>query len=681
MKRTLLVLIVFILPVILIADIGNVKYSIPLTIDQPFGMALDNDLLLISDRSTGQLYQFSIKENKIIAEQPLPCRNPWGIAKDAAGLWISDRENNRILHYHMKKKRVDFVLTEVETDASGLAWDGESLWATSRNNFLELDPSDGTELQTFAGPGPDTTAIFFDGKYFWLSERYNDRIVCATTAGEIFGVLPAPGPYPAGICRQGDTLWVLDFEERKLYALDIAAQKKPFYLGEPHQREVHFTHELTNNGPSNDVIARLYVCVGQEGLHQKLLTPCVFSPVNITFIKDKWDQKFGVLQGNIPALKSLEIGYRVAIETRDLKYFILPEWVKPLDAIPPEVSKKYLVDGHKLKLNDPYIKKLVEKIVGDETNPFWIAFKIHKYLHLNMEYKMTGGWNAYQEAFRELWLFNTGNVSVFVKGWATFKIFSSCLARFTVYGVGGGIFILVLATYSLIRHKKIRLLDKTKVAFFSLWILPSFLFFLLIFIHPSNPGYVLVFMPALFILTALSINFISADLKEVTKKDLSVFIAFVVIIINLFMFFSSSYLTSYQEIRTHDRNLSIMLDGIKTYDPSKAAIFILPYSFYGYRHIMYYLPHYRVYQVDVRVAPTGEVRKTFWGQNKKTFLSETIILPERFDTFLMPLIANDRDKVSGIKDVSMKQLKPIDVYLAYGNISLIKDIYPELKIQ
>jgi transglutaminase-like putative cysteine protease len=100
------------------------------------------------------------------------------------------------------------------------------------------------------------------------------------------------------------------------------------------------------------------------------------------------------LQGNIPALKSLELGYKVTVETRDLKYFILPEWVKPLDTIPPEVRKKYLVDGHKLKLNDPYIKKLVKEIVGDETNPFWMAFKIHKYLHLNMEYKMTGGWNA-----------------------------------------------------------------------------------------------------------------------------------------------------------------------------------------------------------------------------------------------------------------------------------------------
>ena len=294
---------------------------------------------------------------------------------------------------------------------------------------------------------------------------------------------------------------------------------------------------------------------------------------------------------------------------------------------------------------------------------------------------MTGGWDVYREAFRELWLFNTGHVSVFEKGWATFKIFSSCLARFTVYGVGGGIFVLILAAYSLIRKKRIKSLDKNKASFFSLWILPSFLFLLLIFIHPSNPGYVLVFMPALFILTALSINFISADLKDITKKDLSVFIAFVIVIINLFMFFSTSYLTSYREIRTHDRNLSMMLNnGIKTYDPSKTAIFILPYSFYGYRHIMYYLPHYRVYQLDVRIAPSGEVRKTFWGTNRKTFVTDEIILPESIDTFLLPLIAGDKKRVSGIEEVGIKRLEPTNIYLASGNISLIEDIYPKLSI-
>lgn len=294
---------------------------------------------------------------------------------------------------------------------------------------------------------------------------------------------------------------------------------------------------------------------------------------------------------------------------------------------------------------------------------------------------MTGGWNAYQEAFRELWLFNTGNVSVFEKGWTTFKIFSSCLIRFTVYGIGGGIFVLGLATHSLIKNKRIKLLDKKKISFFSLWILPSFFFFLLIFIHPSNPGYVLVFLPALFILTSVSIDYLSTDFKKVMKKDITSSIVFVIIIINLFIFFFSRYPISYQEIRTHDRNLSIMLDGIKKYDPCKTAIFIAPYSFYGYRHIMYYLPKYRVYQVDVRVAPTGEVRKTFWGHNWKTFLSEKVVLKEGIDTFIMPLIAEDRNKVKGIKGVHIEQLKPVNISIASGNISLIKVIHPELKIQ
>jgi hypothetical protein len=124
-----------------------------------------------------------------------------------------------------------------------------------------------------------------------------------------------------------------------------------------------------------------------------------------------------------------------------------------------------------------------------------------------------------------------------------------------------------------------------------------------------------------------------------------------------------------------------MLEGIKTFDPAKTAIFVGPYIFYGYRQIMYYLPRYYVYQVDVRVAPTGEVRKTFWGHNKETFLSKEIILPRSIDTFISPIIADDRNMVSRIKVVSVHQLQPINMYLAYGNISLINDIYPELRIQ
>jgi hypothetical protein len=68
---------------------------------------------------------------------------------------------------------------------------------------------------------------------------------------------------------------------------------------------------------------------------------------------------------------------------------------------------------------------------------------------------MSGGWNVYREAFRELWLFNTGHVSVFEKGWSSFKIFSSALFIFTIYGIGAGMLILGLAAYSLIRHSRL----------------------------------------------------------------------------------------------------------------------------------------------------------------------------------------------------------------------------------
>jgi hypothetical protein len=294
---------------------------------------------------------------------------------------------------------------------------------------------------------------------------------------------------------------------------------------------------------------------------------------------------------------------------------------------------------------------------------------------------MTGGWNSYHEAFRELWLFNTGNVSVFERGWASFKIFFSALFDFIVYGIGAGILILGLTVYSLIRRWRLKSIDKKKIWFFSLWVLPSVFFYQFIFIQPANPGYVLIFLPALFLLIAASIVYMSDELKMVISKDIAIPIALVILIINTCIFFLSKYPVSSTEIRNHDRDLSVMLAGIKNYDPFKTAIFVGPYIFFGYRHIMYYLPEYRVYQVDVRVAPTGEVRKTFWGLNRETFLSNEIVLSENLDNFVMILIAGDRDKVIGIEGLKVKNLQPSNIYAASGHISFVTDIYPELKVR
>jgi MFS family permease len=293
---------------------------------------------------------------------------------------------------------------------------------------------------------------------------------------------------------------------------------------------------------------------------------------------------------------------------------------------------------------------------------------------------MTGGWGAYHGAFKQLWLFNTGLVSVFEKGWGSFKMFSSALYNFVVYGLGAGIFILCVAAFSLIRYKRLGSLDIEKVFFFSLWIMPSVLFYLLIFIHPANPGYVLIFLPALFIVTSVSIEYVSDDLKRFIKRDFSKLIALTIIIVNIYLFFFSRYPVSYREIRDHDRNLSIMLEGIKTFNPKTTAIFAEPYVFYGFRHIMYYLPEYRVYLINVRISSTGERMKTFWGSiNKEPFRSEEITLPGHIKTFIVPTFSDIRDRVSKARGESITTLSN-GIFIASGHFGLIKEFFPELKI-
>lgn len=294
---------------------------------------------------------------------------------------------------------------------------------------------------------------------------------------------------------------------------------------------------------------------------------------------------------------------------------------------------------------------------------------------------MTGGLGAYREAFRELWLFSTGQISVFKKGWHSFKIFSSAILSFSIYGVGAGIFALGLAAYSLIRRGMLRDTDISKASFFFLWISPSVLFYLLIFIHPANPGYVLIFLPPLFLLTAVSIGRISAEIGEALKRDKRVIAALMSTIIaftNASFFLFSKYPVSYREVRDHDRNLSLLLNEIKRYDPMKTAVFVRPFIFYGYRQIMYYLPDYRVYDVDLRVAPTGEVRKVFWGAERSTHLTRYIDLPKKIGSFVTLLGRREKSEYLGIKGLIIKDLFP-DISIASGPITLLDEIYPELK--
>ena len=379
---------------VLAAGPGEVLFKLPVPMLQPFGMTAYGDGLLLADRASGRAIAFDPGTRAFGKAFTLPCPHPLGIAGDGQTLWVYDPQTKKVLHYLPSADRVDRVLVDVEADVQGLAWDGAALWATEGKRFLRMDPTDGTEVRSFDGPGADTTGIAWDGRYLWLSERRSDRLAVAKPDGTIFGILPSPGPYPTGLVRLGDVLWVLDFEERMLYALDVSQSSRPFTQGAPHRRSVTFTQTVANLGPSSQVDARLFACLGSEGPHQKLLKPLEILTPGTQRLLDSWGQPFILLEGAVPAGGELTLEYRAELETRDLQWFLLPEWITPLQSIPEETRRLYLADGAKLQITDPVVQDLVRKIVGSETNPFWIAFKIHHYLHMNMPYVRTGGWNA-----------------------------------------------------------------------------------------------------------------------------------------------------------------------------------------------------------------------------------------------------------------------------------------------
>jgi hypothetical protein len=290
---------------------------------------------------------------------------------------------------------------------------------------------------------------------------------------------------------------------------------------------------------------------------------------------------------------------------------------------------------------------------------------------------MTGGWHAYQNAFKEMWLFNTGQYSVFQKGWSSFRMFSRAVFEFTVYGLGAGIFILGIALYSLIRDRKMRFLLTGKTFFFALWTLPSILFYLLIFIDPINPGYALIFLPAFFILVALSVVTLSGKFAGIFRNNVTVPIVLMLLFINMGIFLFTGYPVSYRDIRNHDAALKVMLENIRSFSPSETAVFVEPQAFFGYEEIMYYLPQYRVYQIVKKVSPSGQVRKTFGGFGGEAFVTDEIVLPKEINRFAIPFIGDDAKKVSAIG--ALKETSPLPgMLIASGPITLIPEIYAEV---
>lgn len=108
----------------------------------------------------------------------------------------------------------------------GIAWDGASLWTLDYSSIFQVDPDDGSILDSFSAPGSDPFGLTYDGHFLWTN---------AHAAGRTYQIDPESGsvlrsfmtpydqePLATGVAWNGKQLWMSQFDDELIVATDVS---------------------------------------------------------------------------------------------------------------------------------------------------------------------------------------------------------------------------------------------------------------------------------------------------------------------------------------------------------------------------------------------------------------------------------------------------------------------------
>ncbi|MGB9835356.1 MAG: transglutaminase domain-containing protein [Candidatus Saccharicenans sp.] len=399
MKKILAVMFsVVILIALAEARVGEVVKIIKTPGPCPTGLAFDGKYLWLADSRLDKIFKIDPASSKVLKTLETPGFHPEGLAWDGKYLWHVDSGEKLVYCLDPENGQVLKALESNSDRPRDIAWDGKDLWMTDVRNksILRVSPVDGMMTQQFASPGSEPAGLEFDGKYLWITDRAMDRIFLVDPAtGWCLSSLRSYGPFPSGLAFDGQYLWNVDFENNEIYQIKVF-DDEIMTLWDEKELELRFVKEFRNYGPGLVSDLDVYLALPHDRDNQKLLGPIEFLQKPTEIISDAWGQKIARFNyKNLKAPAIIQTGWTVKAKVYAVEYFIYPDKVGTLDQIPEEIKKKYLVDGDKYCISDPFIQNLAHQIAGQEKNPYWIARKVYEYLidHLSYNLKPVGGWN------------------------------------------------------------------------------------------------------------------------------------------------------------------------------------------------------------------------------------------------------------------------------------------------
>ena len=235
------------------------------------GLWSDGETMWVPDPVAGKIFAYDMKTKARIPEREfhdLRANNQHagGLWSDGVTMWMSNWSLGKIYAYDMNtKERVpskefDILRDVREDDPTGIWSDGTTLWIAARGpnkiyayDLVTRERVPGKDFDTLASAGNDhPNGIYSDGETMWVSDTLDHKLYAysmpqgsGTPEASIAPSKPDTGePFarnPAndfndlglrvdnsaqGIWSDGETMWVLNFPDKKIYAYDLRTKAR-----------------------------------------------------------------------------------------------------------------------------------------------------------------------------------------------------------------------------------------------------------------------------------------------------------------------------------------------------------------------------------------------------------------------------------------------------------------------
>lgn len=209
--------------------------------------------------------------------------------------------------------------------------------------------------------------------------------------------------------------------------------------------------------------------------------------------------------------------------------------------------------------------------------------------------QFSGGYSRYSTITKGQLMDSFDNYSIFFG--ASMLKYASMLENFLIWTISGlgiaGVFsFLFLIIYNPENILKSSNLKNPKFIFFILWIMPAFTFFALIFV--VKPGYTLLYLPALTIITGFLVFLMCKKMKFMSRKKSTVLLISFFIVFNMINFIFVEKV----EIENADNDYAKVYEKIEYLSLNPGKTIIITDDFAISRKIFYSFPEYETYLIS-----------------------------------------------------------------------------------